>query len=189
MGFKPRLKEAVVFAKPLMSPSNDKAMKSGWSCKAYTNGGGSDQATGASSTAFNEPHPYAKDKDPCKKCRNTFKNLGGFIQVKDPNSAGRDRSSLGACAEYCPVNELIPGDNVAHEIQFEMLNRLQKYREQCSSLFIGIRKLCEDTDKLDAKNVPDAEKQQLLKGAAEALVPRINIFGFRPNVECGTVIS
>ena len=181
MGFKPRLKEAVVFAKPLLSPSDDKAMKSGWSCKAYTDGGGSDQATGASSTAFNKTEPYDNYKDPCKKCRNVFKNLGGFIHVRDPYSAGGDRSFWGACAEYCPVNDLIPGGN--GETPPQMSNRLEKYHEQCFSLFTD---LCKFSYELDANKEPDDEKQ--LQVAAKALVPSTKIFGFRPHVECGSVM-
>ena len=169
--FKLRLKEAVVFAKALPRPSDDEAMNTRWSSKAYTDS--RDQATGSSSTAFSKRHRYAKDKDPCGKCQNTFKNLGGFIRVKDPNSAGSaggDRSPLGACAEYCPVNELIPDDNVdnvENETQLEMFNRLETYREQCSSLFTGIRELCELANELAANNVRDAEKQ--LKESAKVL--------------------
>lgn len=182
ISFKRRLQEAVVFAKALPSPSDDQAMENSWCSEAYTNGDGSDQATGSSSTAFKKANPYAKHKDPCEKCQHTFKKLSGFIRVKDSKSARGDRSFWGGCAEYCPVSNLLPNDKVEDEPNPEMEIRLRKHREQCSSLFRDIWGLCE----LAASDVPDAEKQ--LKVAAKALESRIQIFGFRPNVECGNVI-
>ena len=86
--FKVRLQEALVFDRALC-PRDD-------------------QATGWCSSAFMKSE-YTQGKAPCKNSQIMFQKLGGFIDAthhgNDNNNGGS--TFLGACVEYCPVNELL----------------------------------------------------------------------------------
>ena len=174
INFKPRLRKAVVFAQVLRIPSNGEAPESSWSSIAY--GPPCVQEIGGEKRVH-----YIRDKAPCKNCQNTFKEVMGSMSGTNLESAG-DKSFLGACAEYCPVNELIPANSVGRDTDPEMHSKLDRHRERCSSLFKGIRKLCKLANELDAEDLPDAEYKKRLEYAAKPLVNALNIFGLRP--EC-----
>lgn len=171
--FKLRLRKAVVFAEALPRPSNDQATDSCWSSTAY--GPPSVEKTDGDKYIVR----YIKEKAPCGKCQETFQELTGFISGISRQSK-RDESFLGACAEYCPVNELIPDDDVGRDTQLEMRSKLESHLQQCSPLFAGIRKLCELANKHDLEIKGDDKKLQLLREAARQEVDTLNIFGFRP---------
>ena len=97
INFKPRLRKAVVFAEALLIPSNGEATESSWSSITY--GRPCVQEIGVEKRVR-----YIREKAPCKNCQNTFEELMGFISGTNLESAG-DKTFLGACAEYCPVNE------------------------------------------------------------------------------------
>ena len=194
--FNPRLRKAIVFAKPLQSPPHDQA--SSWSSIAYKG------------RYVQEPDSDKKTvcydivKAPCKNCQEMFKNLSGFIggELEVPESA-RGETFLGECAEYCPVNALIPNDDVERDSDSKMYSKLERHCEQCSSLFEDMWELCElankhvvkrkgddkkkgdDQKKGGDKNEDNDKKLQILKNAAKEKVDKLNIFGFRPNVKCG----
>ena len=170
--FKPALKKAIVFEDALPSPSDDQATESSWSSAAY--GHESVQEPGA----IKESIRYNKRKDPCKKCRKTFKELVGFLSVTNLTSES-DESFLGACAEYCPVDVLLIPDDVKKDTDVDM--RLERHREQCSSFFADVGDLCKYANDLDVKGKD--EKRQLLKDAAISKVDALNIFGFRRDAQ------
>lgn len=167
INFKPKLQKAVVFAEALSSPSDDQEKQSKWSSTAYgppclTEIGGKKRFC------------YNTTKDPCNKCQKTFKELRLFTSGTNDQS-NRDESFLGACAEYFPVNELIPQDDIGMDTKREMQEKLQIHRENCSSLFTNIQRLCE------VANEPNAEqrlRQRLRQD--NHVVHSIDIFGFRP---------
>lgn len=176
--FKFILRKAVVFAEALPRPSDDQATESSWSSTAYGHRGIQQRDDGKKRV-----RRYDKEKAPCKKCQEMFQELRGFISGTNPQSE-RDESFLGACAEYCPVNELIPDDDVGRDTQLEMHSKLKSHLQQCSPLFTVIRELCELANKHDVEIKGDDKKLQLLKEAARqrVTVDALNIFGFRP--EC-----
>ena len=171
--FKLILRKAVVFAEALPRPSRDQETQSSWSSTAY--GQGKAEKTDDGKTRV----PYIKEKAPCQKCHEMFRELRGFISGTNPKPE-RDESFFGACAEYCPVNDLIPDDAVGEDTKFEINSKLESHLQQCSSLFTGMKKLCELANKLDIKNKDDKELY-LLKEAAKEEVDIVNIFGFRPD--------
>ena len=80
--------------------------------------------TGWESTAFNNTD-YKKEKNPCLSCQNMFRNLTGSIPK------GRPDTILGGCAEYCPVNNLLPDEGNS-----EVLSKtMKKHMDQCKLLF------------------------------------------------------
>ena len=168
--FKPSLRKAVVFTKPLQRPLRGQASR--WSSMAY-------RRPVQETDSDMAPRRYNERKDPCKNCQEMFKNLSGFISVEGLHSS-RAETFLGACAEYCPVNELIA--DVGRDTDRQMDNKLRIHRERCISLFKGIRNLCELANKLDVKK-EDNDKKLRLRHEARPLVNQLNIFGFRPGCE------
>ena len=169
--FKSSLRKAVVFAEPLQRPLRGQASR--WSSMAYR------RRSVKETDSDKAPRRYNKRKDPCKNCQEMFKNLSGFISVEGLDSP-RAETFWGACAEYCPVNELIA--DVGRDTDPQMDNKLRRHRKRCISLFKGIRNLCELANKLDVKK-EDNDKKLTLKHAAKPLVNEINIFGLSPGCE------
>ena len=157
--FKVRLQEALVFVRPLC-PRDD-------------------QATGWSSSAFMK-NEYAQGKAPCKNCQIMFQKLGGFIDAthhtNDNNNAGS--SFIGACAEYCPVNELLTDEATVSATDTSLIDlhvNLKRHKNQCSRLF---EDYCDIADKAF-----DALDDSLrVKAVAREIQRKVHIFGFKP--EC-----
>ncbi|XP_044169423.1 uncharacterized protein LOC114972794 [Acropora millepora] len=181
ISFKRRLQEAVVFAKALPSPSDDQGQVDKWSSIAYKRNFDEDTDT-------KEKVCYVKEKAPCKKCRDMFQGLTEFISGTNHESGDRE-TFRGACAEYCPVNKLITGDDVGqYSDPAGVQNKLRINQERCSSLFRGIEDLCEFANQPRPENGPGAELELRNEAERLRLVDKTQIFGFRPNVECGDVI-
>ena len=175
ISFTPRLQEAVVFAKPLPKPSDDQGQVDKWSSIAYKSQFSIDKKT-------KKKVCYVKEKAPCKNCRDMFQGLTKFIS--GTNHEEVRETFRGACAEYCPVNKLITGDDVGqYSDPAGVQNKLRINQERCSSLFRGIEDLCEFANQPRPENGPDAEFELLINEAERLrLVDRTKIFGFRP--EC-----
>lgn len=171
ISFTPRLREAVVFATPLSKPSDDQGQVDKWSSIAYKKKFDTKKVC------------YTIKKAPCKKCRDMFKTLMGFISGTNDELENRE-TFRGACAEYCPVNKLITGDDVGQDTEpDEMHNKLRINQERCSLLFKGIEKLCEFANKLPDDNGPDAELKLKNEAKTLNLVHNAKIFGFIPECE------
>ena len=171
ISFTPRPQEAVVFAKPLQKPSDDQGQVDKWSSIAYKR------------NFDEEKNCYVFKKAPCKKCRDMFQGLTEFISGTNHELGDRE-TFRGACAEYCPVNKLITGDDVGqYSDPAGVQNKLRINQELCSSLFRGIEDLCEFANQLRPENGPDAEFELRNEAERLRLVDRTKIFGFRPEYE------
>ena len=110
-------------------------------------------------------------KPTCGSCRRTFKNLKGFVP-ENVQGDDRNRSILGACAEYCPVDKLLH-----HETNDdpEIGHRLQKNLRRCLELFKkfnAIVKQCQEA--VNSGNI------QKIKQVYEEVHPILDIFGRSP---------
>ena len=101
---KPRLREAIIFHQPLNTEDTQD-----WT-----------------SEARNIMSTY---KPACTNCRRTFERLNGFVPETEPVD-GKNRTFLGACAEFCPVDKLLYDETNASDVQ-ETGNRLQRNLERC----------------------------------------------------------
>ena len=149
--FKLCLKKAVISFKPL-----DVAVNQNWSSSAVS---GKD---------------YKTRKAPCKNCRMIFKNLRGFIHVpcNDDKVQGQD-TFLAACAEYCPVDQLLD-DDVEVMTEFEKA-ALEKNRERCVALFEQFERAADEL--IEAYNSNDDEQQRKVFRQEKHI---LHIFGFKP---------
>ena len=158
--FNDRLKKAVVFDKHLELPR--------------------DQVTGWSSSAFSMQTDYAEEKPPCKKCQTLFQKLEGFLQRRGGEEKDGD-TFLRACAEYCPVDEIIiksePEQTIASTLSDEMEIRLRRQRNKCSILhkeYLDIAGEC-----FDAYDSKDDSK---LQAVSKKVKHKVHIFGFKPTL-------
>ena len=146
--FKPSLQNAIISYKPLDTGGHETS----WSSAAFSTGveGGT--------------------KAPCQNCTTIFKNLEGFVQEKS-------NTFLGACAEYCPVNQLLQEDSVEalSEDDRQWINAaLGRNRKQCKVLF-------EEFSKIESK----CNKARGTKGERDVFCEirdKVHIFGLKP--EC-----
>ena len=111
--------KAIVYfngTEPLTVPDNQTM---NWSCEAFNK------------------WDYCSSKDPCQNCQTMFSNLEGFISegINQLANAG-NQTFLGACAEYCPVSELVDDDQALPE---SIILRLEANRRRCSNLFEKFR--------------------------------------------------
>ena len=124
------------------------------------------------------------EKPLCINCRQVFRNLDGFISTHD--NQYDSRTFLGACAEYCPVNRLLPdeADTLSDQDTKLIREKLTGNEEQCSNLFIGfeeIRKACEDAygKYIDSGKTETEHFEEIY----QRIKPTLAIFGYLP--ECG----
>ena len=106
----------------------------------------------------------------CKNCQQTFETLEGFITEED-RLKGEGRTFLGACAEYCPADQLLTKDSP------EIRDWLKRNLERCLILvrdFPTIREVC-----LEAEESNGIERCRELY---EQIHPKVHIFGRKP--EC-----
>ena len=93
--------------------------------------------------AFNK-WDYCNSKDPCQNCQTMFENLEGFISVgRNLENAG-NQTFLGACAEYCPVNDLLKLVDDDQALSESDISRLEANRKRCSNLFEKFRETADE---------------------------------------------
>ena len=112
--FKPSLKKAIVFNKPL-----DTADNQDWSSKAFR-------------TGVDEETETLQTKPPCQNCATMFENLKGFIKCN---------TFLGACAEYCPVDRLLEDKSLSDEETKQINDALKQNKDICKRYFKNFRKI------------------------------------------------
>ena len=154
-GFKCCLMKAIVNAEPLTVPDNQTMNRK---CKAF------------------DKKDYCTKKDPCQNCQTMLKNLEGFISKSV--SAGNQTSGLGACAEYCPVNELVDDGQALPK---SVISRLKENRRRCSNLFEKFR---ETANKCHAaySSVEFHADYSSVEDAFSNVRANLHIFGLKP--EC-----
>ena len=110
-------------------------------------------------------------KPACGSCRRTFKNLKGFVP-ENVQGDDRNRSILGACAEYCPVDKLLHDEkNDGPEID----HHLKKNLGRCLELFKKFNAILEQCQEaVNSKNL------QKIKQVHEEVHPILDIFGRSP---------
>ncbi|XP_068701033.1 uncharacterized protein [Montipora foliosa] len=130
---------------------------------------------GLNARDYDLPSLLLNVKPPCDNCRKIFGRLEGFI------SSGP--TFLGACAEYCPVNSLLPDDpGVTLPEQVMMLRKERSHREQCRQLFQRYREIA-DICKEAYRRYDDSGQTEHLQADYENILPTLLIFGFDPH--CG----
>ena len=119
--------------------------------------------------AFNK-WDYCNSKDPCQNCQTIFKNLEGFISESTNLVSAGNQTFLGACAEYCPVNELVDDDQALSE---SAISRLEANRRRCSNLFEKFR---ETANKCHAAY----SSVDMVEDAFSNVSANLHIFGLKP---------
>ncbi|XP_068702647.1 uncharacterized protein [Montipora foliosa] len=128
----------------------------------------------ATAYALNEARP------PCDNCRDIFGRLEGFIS---------NRSTFwGACAEYCPVDSLLPDDPVTLPEQEWIRSKEQSHKEQCTQLFRSYRDIANKCKKAYKRYEGPRRSQtdynkicHLMHSCYENIQPTLDIFGFQPH--------
>lgn len=153
--FKPSLKRAVILNEPLETAETNAE----WQSEAFGGEG------------------YERSKRPCQTCYSKFGNLHGF---QNGESDQREFSSA-QCAEYCPINQLLPLDQEAapeDEITQELDAVLGQFRQRCWFLyedFGNIAQICQE-----ALNFGDM--RDLREAYEERVRDSVLIFGIRPEL-------
>ena len=153
--FKPSLKRAVILNEPLETAETNAE----WQSEAFGGEG------------------YERSKRPCQTCYSKFGNLHGF---QNGESDQREFSSA-QCAEYCPINQLLPLDQEAapeDEIAQELDTVLGQFRQRCWFLyedFGNIAQICQE-----ALNFGDM--RDLREAYEERVRDSVLIFGIRPEL-------
>ena len=124
------------------------------------------------------------EKPLCNNCRQVFRKLDGFIST--PDNQYDSRTFLGACAEYCPVNLLLPdeADTLSDQDTELIREKLTRNEEQCSNLFRRfeeIRTTCEDACKKYIKS--GKTETEHFEEIYQRIKPTLAIFGYLP--DCG----
>lgn len=132
----------------------DTANKTNWSCSAFATGGGG-------------------TKPPCKNCETMFGNLEGFVRNTD--------TFLGACAEYCPVDQLLPVEALSENDKQRIDTALERNGKQCTVLFKNFRDIeskCKEAYKTQDKR----QRNEKCKRVYSEIRDKVHIFGLKP--EC-----
>ena len=153
--FKLGLKKAVIYNEPLETAATNVE----WQSEAFGGEG------------------YERSKRPCQTCYSRFGNLHCF---QNGESDQREFSSA-QCAEYCPINQLLPLDQEAtpeDEITQELDTVLGQFGQRCWFLyedFGNIAQMC-----MEASNFGDIE--HLRNAYEEHVRDSVLIFGMRPEL-------
>ena len=154
--FKQSLKKAVIYNEPLETRAEENV---NWEFKAFGGKG------------------YEEQKEPCKTCKYMFGNLQSFEGESD-----KFQFSSAQCAEYCPVNQLLPDPKTtlpADEILLQELDTaLKQFLEKCSFLSKNFRKIAQICKK--ASDSKDIDK--IRKAYEEHVKKRVHIFGIKPEL-------
>ena len=162
---KPRLREAIIFHQPLNTEDTQD-----WTSEAFVTKGNRDiKPACARITKGNRDI-----KPACANCRRTFQRLNGFVPETEPGD-DQNRTFLGACAEFCPVDKLLHYETNASDGQ-EINNRLRRNLERCLTYFTKfntISKRCQDAD--------SSGEIQKIREVYNQIHPIVHIFGRIPN--------
>lgn len=146
--FKQSLKKAIASNQPLVTECN-----LNWSSSAFALA----------------KDPELKPKPPCQNCTMVFQSLEGFIATSEQGGSG---TFLGACAEYCPVDQLLENEALPPKEKQLINDKLQRNREQSTVLFENFRDIEKGCD----------EAMKNLKDLSKDLRCKVHIFGVKP--EC-----
>lgn len=152
--FKQSLKKAVIYNEPLETGEEENV---NWEFEAFGGQG------------------YEERKEPCKTCKYMFGKLQSFKGERD-----EFQFSSAQCAEYCPVNQLLPDPKTtlpADKILLQELDTaLEQFRAKCSLLsenFRQIAQICKEaSDSNDIDNISKAYEEHVKE--------RVHIFGIKP---------
>lgn len=113
--------------------------------------------------------PELKPKPPCQNCTMVFRLLEGFIAASEQGGSG---TFLGACAEYCPVDQLLENEALPPKEKQLINDKLQHNREQSTVLFETFRDI----------EMRCNEAMKNLEDLSEDIRSKVHIFGVKP--EC-----
>ena len=114
---------------------------------------------------------YKKPKNPCQTCRSKFENLHCFN-----NGESERKFSSAQCAEYCPINQLLPPDSETTPEEIDTV--LEQFRQKCLSLYENFENIAQTCR--EASNAGDIER--LRRAYEERVKDRVVIFGIRPEL-------
>ena len=144
-------------AKTILHFNSLKLVKNEWVFKAFQHEKGNDG--------------YRSEKDACKNCKMIF---------FDDHWGEGHNTFLGACAEYCAVNELLPPEKTLQEYADDNDHPfLQRNLNRCTLLFEGfkdISKKCINACRSKEIN------EELLQKVYWEVIYKLHIFGLKP--EC-----
>lgn len=126
-----------------------------------------------SSAAFNGKN-YQEVKPPCMICKEMFRNLKGFIGKNDGNNKGKD-TILAACAEYCPVSQLLQ-DNGQMLSECDKAAKAKNW-DQCALLFQEFPNILNEFD-----NAEKSGREETMKTFVLERKHRLYIFGLKPEL-------
>jgi len=155
--FKQSLKKAIAFNKPLDTEDNQN-----WSSSAKNH--------------------ELKEKPPCQNCTMMFKSLAGFIPTSEQGGSG---TFLGACAEYCPVDQLLADEALSDEENKRINDKLLRYREQCTVLyrnFPDIENRCNEIEAIKENQRELRNMKSKVADLSKEIRDKVHIFGIKP--EC-----
>ena len=156
--FKQSLKKAIASNQPLVTEDNQN-----WSSSAL---------------AF-AANRELRARAPCQNCRKIFQSLAGFIPTLE--QGGRD-TFLGACAEYCPVDQLLADEALSDEENRWINEKLQRNKKQCSELYRNFRDIetrCNEAEK--RKNQRGLRNMTSeLEDLSRKIRDKVHIFGVKP---------
>ena len=113
---------------------------------------------------------YIGPKDLCQNCKMMFRG--------DESGKGC-RSFLGACAEYCPVDELLPDESKLKDSRDDSVidHLLRTNLSRCSLLFKEFENIYEK-----CKSAVDSRNGEEVEAVYWEVIHKLNIFGLNP--EC-----
>jgi hypothetical protein len=110
-----------------------------------------------------------------------FRNLNDFIRSANENVAQQgqtNHSCLANCAEYCPVNELLPNDN-RHDHDDAVTNpSLQRLKQRCIQFFYNFRDIADEC--FDICEAIDQSDIQKIVQVYNEIQNTLHIFGLEP---------
>ncbi|CAH3173145.1 unnamed protein product [Porites evermanni] len=159
--FKPTLKRAVIYNEPLET--------------AETNVEWQSEALGG--------ERYEISKRPCQTCYSKFVNLHCFQY----GESDQRPFSSAQCAEYCPINQLLPLDQEARpedEITQELDTILGQFRQRCWFLYEDFGNIAQICSRIcrEASHFGDIDYEHLRNAYNEHVKDSVVIFGIRPEL-------
>jgi len=132
--FKLSLKKAIVSNQPL-----DTADNQNWSSRAFR-------------TGLEEETETLQTKPPCQNCATMFSNLKGFI---------KRNTFPGACAEYCPVDQLLKDNPLSNEENKKINDALELNKDICKRYFTNFQEININDWKEALEKITDVFKEHL----------------------------
>lgn len=111
-----------------------------------------------------------------------FKSLAGFIPTSEQGGSG---TFLGACAEYCPVDQLLADEALSDEENKRINDKLLRYREQCTVLyrnFPDIENRCNEIEAIKENQRELRNMKSKVADLSKEIRDKVHIFGIKP--EC-----